>query len=304
MIFTYGFSETGSSHLKKGTVCQDSNKVERLDNSVVIAAIADGVGSCKYSDEASLLAVKTSVDFCINEIAKDEKADFLTVIKKAFIQAELEIDNLSLSRKHLITEYDTTLSLVIYDGKYITYGHCGDGGIIGLTYSGDYVKVTEPQKVDGAYVLPLRSKERWIFNRHEAEFASVLLATDGVYDVFFPYLLKGQQVEVYIPLIRYFMDNNILNANKKTINNIGKERKKFINSEACSSITDDKTLLVLINSKIMPEIKEDAFYAEPDWDALQLEWNKKAYPHLYKDDENATVSDSIIGKDSDDGDES
>jgi serine/threonine protein phosphatase PrpC len=287
MILTYGFSDTGSSHIKKDTVCQDSNKILCLDNGMVIAAIADGVGSCKYSDEASRIAVNVSVTVCAEEIATSGAAELTAVIEKAFNKAEREIDEFSLSKGHLLTEYDTTLSLVIYDGKHITYGHCGDGGIIGLTNGGDYIKITEPQKVEEVYVLPLRDKSRWVFGSHEAEFASILLATDGVYDTFFPYLLKRQPVEVYVPLIRYFMDNNQIRASKKNIEAIGKKRQDFINSKACSAITDDKTLVVLINEEVMPMLKDDAYYDEPDWDALQEEWNKKAYPHLYKDEEPA-----------------
>jgi len=61
MILWYGFSINGSSHIKKGVKCQDANKVIKLDNGLVIAAIADGVGSCKYSDVAALIAVNLSV---------------------------------------------------------------------------------------------------------------------------------------------------------------------------------------------------------------------------------------------------
>ena len=56
---------------------------------------------------------------------------------------------------------------------------------------------------------------------------------------------------------------------------------EFLSGESCAAITDDKTVLVLINGKITPKTKDKAFYAEPDWDTLQTEWNKKAYPHLY-----------------------
>ena len=285
MILSYGFSDVGSSHTKKDAVCQDSNKILTLENGSVIAAIADGVGSCRYSDESSKIAVETAATYCAKEIEGSNGVDLIAIIEKSFTLAERAIDELSLSRNHLQTEYDTTLSLVIYDGKTVTYGHCGDGGIIGLSKSGDYIKVTEPQKVDGLYVLPLRDKSRWVFGSHEEEIVSVLLATDGVYDTFFPYLLKGQPVEVYIPLIRYFMDNNIVKATAKNIDEIGKERRDFINSEACASITDDKTLVVLIADDRAAEIKDEAYYKEPDWDSLQQEWNKKAYPHLYKDEE-------------------
>jgi len=291
MIFSYGFSTTGSSHSRKGIKCQDSNKIIKLDNGAIIAAIADGVGSCAHSDIASSIAVDVSARVCSDEITSNgDGCDMLNVIEKAFTQAEREIDERSLSDNNPITEYDTTLSLVIYDGKHVTYGHCGDGGIIGLTVDGNYVKITSPQKSEGIYVIPLRAgKDTWIIDRAEEEFASVLLATDGVYDTFFPYLLKGQPVEIYVPLIRYFMDNNILNASVGTIESIEKERKEYLDSDACASITDDKTILVLINEDIQPKLKEDSYYAAPDWDALQLEWNKKAYPHLYAKDINEAL---------------
>jgi serine/threonine protein phosphatase PrpC len=290
-IMLYGFSEIGSSHLKTEGQCQDASKFCLMENGLAIAAIADGVGSCKYSDIASRIAVDISVQVCLDEIGKNNnKCDLLKVIEKAFIQAETEIDKYSLSKKHLITDYDTTLSLVIYDGKYITYGHCGDGGIIGLTNTGDYVKVTTPQKTNGIYVVPIRDGKKrvgkdaweWEIGRKEDEFASILLATDGVYDIFFPYLLKGQSVEIYVPVIRYFMDNNILEISDETRDFVEKKRKDYLNSAACASITDDKTIVVLINGNIHPKLKEKAYYAEPDWNTLQLEWNKKAYPHLYE----------------------
>ena len=289
MIFTYGFSTVGSSHIKTGTVCQDANKAIKLDNGIVVAAIADGVGSCQFSDVASSIAVEIALRVCSDEIGANENCDLIMIIEKAFTQAEREIDNHSLALNHLITDYDTTLSLAIYDGKRITYGHCGDGGIIGLTSDGDYLKITSPQRAEGLYVVPLRAgKDAWVFGTVEEELACVLLATDGIYDMFFPYLLKGQPVEIYVPLIRYFMDNNVLGVSEETIDAIGKEREEYLNGEACASITDDKTILVLINGSAHLKKKEDNYYKEPDWDALQFEWNKKAYPHLYqkKDDVN------------------
>jgi len=297
MIFTYEYSSVGSSHVNKGIGNQDSKKVALIENGWVIAAVADGVGSCKYADVASSIAANSSVQVCIDEIkSSGDNCDLLEVIEKAFVQAERDIDERSQSENHLITDYDTTLSLVIYDGKNATYGHSGDGGIIGLTNAGDYVKITSPQKKEGVYVIPLRAgKDSWIIERAEGEFASILLATDGVYDTFFPYLLKGHPVEVYIPLIRYFADNNILKISDETKDAVSKERDNYLNSDSCASITDDKTIVVLVNVDVQPTVKDDAFYAEPDWDTLQLEWNKKAYPHLY-DKKDAVSEDEQASK--------
>jgi len=292
MIFKYEYSVAGSSHVSNGVVNQDAKKIETAANGWVVAAVADGVGSCKYSDVASAIAVDVSVQVCLEEIKNDgDKCDLLQTIEKAFTQAERVIDNHSLSEGHFITDYDTTLSLVIYDGKQITYGHSGDGGIIGLTKTGNYVKITTPQKKEGVYVIPLREgKDSWIINRADGDFSSVLLATDGVYDIFFPYLLKGQPTEIYVRLIRYFMDNNIMHFAEVTKDAVSKEREDYLNSDACVSITDDKTLVVLVNGDVMPTVKDDFYYAEPDWSVLQLEWDKKAYPHLYKDNDSDIVA--------------
>jgi hypothetical protein len=132
--------------------------------------------------------------------------------------------------------------------------------------------------------VPLRAgKDTWKIDKADGEYASILLATDGVYDIFFPYLLKGQPVEMYVPLLQYFLDNNTLKVSDKTLDAVGKEREDYLNSDTCSAITDDKTVRVLINGEVLPNFKEDSC-VEPDWDALQLEWNKKAYPHLYKEE--------------------
>lgn len=290
MVCFYKMSAAGTAHVQRNIVCQDASQVLYLDNGWVVAAVADGVGSCKYADVASSLAVETAVSYCTAKINAMSEPDLhgsecISVIKEAFIEAESAVEKKSLADGNLITEYDTTLSLIIYDGIHAAYGHCGDGGVIGLTVKGDYQKITEPQKAEGIYVIPLRAGiTAWEFGTVEEELASILLATDGVYDIFFPYLLKGRLVEIYVPLIRYFMDNNGLMATPETIDKIGAEREEFINSESCAAITDDKTLIVLINDGIRPEYKEEAYYAEPDWDSLQMDWNKKVYPHLYQDD--------------------
>lgn len=274
----------GTSHTKSGIVCQDSSKVNRLSNGWVVAAVADGVGSAKHSEVASKLAVDTVVDICDNRIDKHTQFnDLQSIILSAYKEAEKNIEDFAAQRGDNISEYDTTLSMVIYDGEKVAYGHSGDGGIVGLTMDGEYVKITEPQKADdNICVIPLRAGEMsWVIGECALRLASVLLATDGVYDTFFPYLLKGQKTEIYIPLIRFFMDNNCLDIGNNSITDIEKSRLDFLQSSSYEFVFDDKTILVVLNTNVFPALKEESYYLEPDWDKLQLEWNKKAYPHLY-----------------------
>ena len=285
-LLFYGTSLIGSSHVKLGSVCQDANKVIRLSNGWIVAAVADGVGSAKHSDIASKMAVDTVAEICNIRIDKQSKlSELRNVILEAYREAERRIEDYADKKGDSITEYDTTLSMVVYDGENISYGHSGDGGIIGLSTDGEYIKITNPQKAeDNICVIPLRAGEKaWVIGYCEKRLASILLATDGILDTFFPYLLKGQAVELYVPLVRFFMDNNCMHVNDKNLAEIEKRRIDFLKSSEYNSVTDDKTLLVVLKQNIVPALKEESDYDEPDWEKLQYEWNKKAYPQLYKD---------------------
>lgn len=286
MLLYYGMSIAGSSHVAKGSPCQDSNCCKILPNGWIAAAIADGVGSAKHSEIASKMACDILIGTCEEQITEDTKfSEAKGVIAEAYKRADQRIKEYVSQSGDLITDYDTTLSAVIYDGKNLAFGHSGDGGIVALTYDGDYVKITEPQKAeDGICVVPLRAGEtHWIFGECELAAASVLLATDGMYDSFTPYLLKGQPVELYIPLIRWFMDNYVIGITQENRQETEESRRRFLCGDSCKSITDDKTILVVFNQDIMPKQKEDSYYAEPNWAKLQELWNQMAYPHLYKD---------------------
>ncbi len=278
-------SLTGTSHIKKGTVCQDSHKAAKLSNGWVVAAVADGVGSAKHSEIASALAVQTVVEVCTEKITSETKLeDVKPILLEAYTKAEERIEIYADEHGDPITDYDTTLSSVVYDGAKLVYGHSGDGGIIGLATDGKYVRITRPQKAeDNVCVIPLRAgAAAWEIKDAEGPFASVLLATDGIYDTFFPYLLKGQETEVYVPLVRYFLDNTIMGGSEKNIQELQDNRIAFVNSPTYASVEDDKTVLVVINEKVKPGVQEDAYYAEPDWARLEELWRRRAYPHLYE----------------------
>ncbi len=286
MNLSYGMSIVGSSHVQKNAPCQDFHCFATLQNGWTVAAVADGVGSAKHSEVASQMACEQLVEACSEYL---DTAESISAAKDALLSAYQRADQ--AIKAHVrqigdsITDYDTTLSAVVFDGKKMVYGHSGDGGIVALTVNGDYLKVTAPQKAeDGICVVPLRAgQSHWEFGEVEDEVASILLATDGVYDNFTPYLLRGQPVEFYIPLIRWFMDNTGIGISPENRDQVEESRRKFLCGPGCSGITDDKTVVVVFNAEVMPALKEESYYAEPDWAKLQEIWNQKAYPHLYKD---------------------
>lgn len=328
MIIDYGFSLTGKSHITRGICCQDNHKIKKLDNGWYIAAIADGVGSAKNSQIGSKIATETVVSMCEEYMPWDYNViSIKSMMRTAYNYAYKQILRESQKSGEPIETYDTTLTMVIYDGHRIIYGHSGDGAIIGLNSFGNYVLITKPQKgVDGVTVLPLRAGyTQWKIDSYEEELASVLLVTDGMLEIFCPYLLKditNRLDGVYIPLASFFADpigfDNDEKNTMKTVNCIktfltGDEKfddfefysrvervyEKHVNKSAnviigdlkknnypiilMQNVQDDKTIVGLINTEIEVDSKESTFYEEPDWQKLQENWNRRAYPHLYKE---------------------
>ncbi|MCL2165190.1 MAG: protein phosphatase 2C domain-containing protein, partial [Oscillospiraceae bacterium] len=134
-----------------------------------------------------------------------------------------EIIKESQENNQRLDSYDTTLSLVIYNGAKICYGHSGDGGIIGLTEYGSYVSITKPQNdpADGISVIPLRAgPSAWEFGFFDEELVSVLLVTDGVLSALKPYLLKNHDPEFHVPTLSFLMHPAWFSRHKDHYNEI------------------------------------------------------------------------------------
>jgi tetratricopeptide (TPR) repeat protein len=280
MIFTYGMSIEGPYHTKNGIVCQDSNRIRiSKDRDYCIAAIADGVGSALHSDVASKIAADQSVDYCFDKISPAmPDIDIQRIIKESFtiaknaIEKEANYDNLD--------QYDTTLSLAVYLNDTLHYGHSGDGGIVALTLDGLYKKVTEQKRFEDKYVYPLSSSEQWVFGTYEEKVASVLLATDGVYEALFPVLIRNQPINIYVALVRYFMDNELLQINDEKDEQATQE--KIFNFLADGkAIEDDKTIVCLVNTSLKTEPQPDSYYAIPNWDDLEKQHKEELNRILY-----------------------
>ncbi len=347
MIFNYSFSVVGKSHIEKGTCCQDSHKIKKMDNGWYVAAIADGVGSAKNSHIGSKIAADTVVDFCSEYMPWDYSViGIKSMLRTAYNYAFKQIIRESDKSGEPIESYDTTLSVVIYDGHRIIYGHSGDGAIIGLTIYGDYIQITKPQKGDDMVsVLPLRAGYTvWSIDTYEEELAAVMLMTDGMLDgTLCPYLLKQSNVsEVYTPIASFFADPYGTAETEKKVKKIKKEIKDFITVDEeynidkfydrlseiykkhhgekgkdlvdnlkeknypialMQSVQDDKTMVALINTEAVFETKDIQHFSDPNWDDLQEEWNKKAYPHLYKEKTDDAIDEKTDTKAEEDGDD-
>lgn len=273
MIGYYSVSAIGTDHLDKPDgVCQDWSDVVQLDNGYTVAVIADGLGSASRSDIGAKTAVRAVLAYTAKNIGSRQSDEhYIGLLEKAYMYAYNSVIQAAEDLGEKPNELNTTLAAAIYDGSTLYYGQCGDGGIIALTYEGEYVCVTSVKKGEAFNeTFPLLGgRANWSFGKYGGRVCAVTMMTDGIFDIVCHPLLASQQQKINIPFIRRFMDRNILRANNAAdMEQLQTGIERFVRGSGLPGVTDDKTIVGLINTEIMPQLKDDDYYKEPDWDSL------------------------------------
>lgn len=333
-MITYGFSVRGKSHVTSNTVCQDSNKTDRLKSGYFMGIVADGVGSAAHSEIGSSLAVNSLYAYCNEYIKRTSRTeDIEAVMRAGYEYAMKQIQQYVEKNQGSIQEYDTTLSAVVYDGNSLVYGHAGDGGIIVRCQNGKSKTITQRQKgADGRSVRPLRSgSASWEFgNISDEGIVAVLLVTDGMLDeVIQPVLinLPGSRMalaknqfsrdKVYVTATEFFMNpySVYLNRNVKDPDSLmahflsgdleNKDQNIFLDCVvngykhmlntsavdlirksieqyhyavwALNEVSDDKSVVAIINEKGKVSSAEEKYYKEPDWNERKKRYTELLY---------------------------
>ncbi len=286
MMYSYGTTQQGPYHVQKNIVCQDFHYIKKVSEDCVIAAVADGLGSESHSDVASKIAATESVEYCVANLPSElTEENALQVISDSFMHALQKITDEVTKENGDINQYDTTLCLAIYKGSNVYFGQSGDSGAIVLCKDGYYQGITKQQRDENGCVFPLAfGKEKWVFGS-KSDVASLLLATDGMLEIFFPILLHSEKVNIYVALAQFFMDNLSLKFDEAGEQAVQEKMTAFVQNIPEKQVNDDKTVLVVVNDSINPERLEDSYYQVPNWAELQKkrqeEFNRLAYPHLY-----------------------
>ena len=280
MLFKYAVYKKGAVHEKEGTPCQDALHYLLLDN-IQIAGVADGIGSESHSDMASEIAVSCAVEECGKNIQPGmNDNEIIDSVKASFITAKYAVEDEADRLGYNYNECDTTLSLAVYINGYLYYGQSGDSGIIALSEDGYCVKITEQQRDEKKRVFPLFFTDHWVFGKAEGRFVSVLLATDGILETFFPEILAKEPETLYISHIMRFLDKDRLCIIEKGEETVQKEAQVFIDNIPAYLVDDDITLVALINTDIPMTPQPPVYYQTPDFDNLRLKREKELFPDL------------------------
>ncbi len=285
-IAAFGLSLQGTSHINRDppVPCQDAYDIRWLDQQkILIAAIADGVGSCELSHWGAHTAVNSvldSVENALTALTKGhrlrltvEDVEFRTQMKQimlnAFQTAQNAVENLGDQSQppQPVFSFQSTLTLAIYDGDCLFHGHVGDDGIVAQLPDGTVEMATRRVKGDEANsVFPLQSGEScWLFGvvPHVVGF---VMATDGVLDSFVATKPNSRKNNYFNGVCYNFIENAIYTLAEGTTDAPQKalqEYKSFMMSDSYrSQVEDDLTLVAVVSPKAVRKATHPAFSIE------------------------------------------
>lgn len=207
----------------------------RIDNKVVVVAIADGLGSCKLSSVGSKEAVKILCDWVNDELVQYKEVDD----DIARIIVNRVIDRWKFTFGENYYDYDTTLLFFIYYEQNVIVGGIGDGMVL-LKIDDNYNNLSWSDKVFGNQTNSMSStnaKDEFdvtiIYNIDQDSRITCILSTDGISDDIEE---KNQEA-----LIEHVIDNISTKGFKNNSNSIC----NWIDNWKAENSTDDKTIGII-----------------------------------------------------------
>ena len=262
----FAVSKQGISHIERSIVCQDASRFCKIQNNkgetYAISAIADGVGSCTYSDIGSKYVVDCAVSR-VSYYLSTANQDVLTCIRCAFSDTLEQFRAYSEEREIPMNSMATTLTLSVYDGSTVYYGHSGDGGIIVLNDDYSYQMITHRHKGEWANsVIPFSSVLAWEFGS-STNVVSFLSCTDGFLD--FVVDSEVHNCRVLFPQIKPALTTHI--PSDAIAETIAEEWSEYLDtSHIRDAITDDISIVVVVSEQIKDIDTQNIVFDANKWE--------------------------------------
>jgi len=244
-----GASVQGTSHIKIPLPCQDAHAYKAINDSILVAAVADGLGSAMYAQAGSQLAAACAVSFVEQALAASipgDEATWVDLARSCFLSACARLEEEAQNNQATLRDYSTTLLLAILTPDWLVAGHIGDGAAVASLEDGSLVVVSLPQNEEYVNVtFPLTMPDMINvaeFKASPIKVKALALMSDGMQHVSIHTADNTPHAPFFEPLFRQL-------PGVKDMHKASQNLAEFMASDSISSHTDDDKTLVLIGQR-------------------------------------------------------
>ena len=237
----------GPSHVADGTACQDSNIVHVLGNGstgTLIACVADGAGSAKFSDTGSTIACNSVLESAAAHFESNggrfddlSREDVLHWCEDARARIQSEASARSCNCRELATTLcvaiaapDCSVFFQIGDGAIIVGSH-GIYGVVFWPQSGEYANSTNFLTADDY-------QDRLEFLTTTSRCSDIAVFTDGLERLALRFDSQTPHGPFFVPLFRALRSANDLDG-------LNEGLRQFLASDSVQVRSDDDKTLIL-----------------------------------------------------------
>jgi len=239
-------SVQGTSHIKISLPCQDAHAYKAINDSILVAAVADGLGSAMYAQAGSQLAAARAVACAEQALAAalpGDEAAWVQLTRDCFLAARDRMEAEAQKNQAALRDYGTTLILAILTPDWLVTGHIGDGAVVADLEDGGLALVSSPQNEEYANVTyPLTMPDMLTvaeFKASPTKVKALALMTDGMQHVSIHTADNTPHPPFFEPLFRQL-------PGVKDMHKACQNLAEFMASEQICAHTDDDKTLVLI----------------------------------------------------------
>jgi len=129
-------SVIGKSHTENDLPCQDASRIKRISRNCGVAIVADGAGSCIYSQLGSKILTEKGVLLFAKKLGKSvfirrkrvlKKDHWRRIVLKCFKELHHELTEYSIKYGYPLKDLSSTMIVVAYAPWGIMVAHIGDG---------------------------------------------------------------------------------------------------------------------------------------------------------------------------------
>lgn len=294
-VGVYGISMRGTSHIAREQCCQDYNSFQYLkDEKIWILAIADGVGSCSQSHWGAYTAVTEVIEYLREQLCGRSNAlgharclsDYTTeeiegILNEAFSFVREKVEDFADANERPVYDFQSTLTVALYDGNLLYCCHVGDDGIVAEGASGKYLMVTDRIKGEEASSVFTLQSGRWSIRRVN-NVVALVMSTDGILDSYVGNAFANNRV--YYPFFQKLTYGMKVKPGESLRNAVGTacaSAVELLHQKAEEGLSDDMTVLVAANQMLLDRPTRPQFSQE-DWDRETEEINHRRSDLLYR----------------------
>lgn len=244
-------SSIGTSHVKQGSVCQDSHACRIMQDAdgsdVVVLVASDGAGSATRADAGSDCACSTiveAVEVCLakgRRVASftfDDARDWVDHVQRA-IAYRAEQDGATER------DYACTLLVAIIGTDAAAFLQIGDGAMVATDEIGEWSWIHWPQRGDYAnstyFVTEKNACNQMAFDVIARPIDDVAVFTDGIEPLVLHYATKT----VHSPFFNAMLGPVLASTRSGLDRNLSTSLEKYLASpKVCERTDDDKTLIL------------------------------------------------------------